>query len=100
MVPEHVPYDERAPKLYIDRSCNGSPLGDGGLIREMSDYRYPDTKDEAKASNRANQENPENPMKKNDHGPEALGRFMGGYFGHPEDIGSSTVIRKAKVGVR
>jgi hypothetical protein len=69
----------RKPKLFIDRSCVGLPLGDGGLIREMQDYRYPDTKEE---SNRAPSEMP---LDKDDHGPEALGRFFRGYFGGPEN---------------
>ena len=39
----------------------------------MGDYRYPDTP----ASGVAH----ENPQKKDDHGPEALGRFFRGYYG-------------------
>jgi hypothetical protein len=56
------------PKLMVDRSCVN-------LIREMTSYRYPDTKEEA-------QRNPKDePQDKDNHGPEALGRFMRGYFG-------------------
>jgi hypothetical protein len=43
----------------------------------MLDYRYPETKAEADKSPK------EQPMDKDDHGPEALGRFMRGYFGGP-----------------
>lgn len=76
-VPEHVEEEQRLPKLFIDRSCTGQPLGDGGLIREMLDYRYPENKREETSSDS------ERPLDKDDHGPEALGRFMKGYFGTP-----------------
>jgi hypothetical protein len=59
------------PRLMIDRKCRN-------LIREMNDYRYPETKEEA-------QRNPKDvPMDKDDHGPEALGRFMRGMYGKVE----------------
>lgn len=76
-VPEHVPEGDRLPKLFIDRSCTGQPLGDGGLIREMYDYRYPDN---AK-KNKDEKNESEKPMDKDDHGPEALGRFFKGHIG-------------------
>lgn len=89
--PEHVPWEDRVPKLYIDRSCQGMPLNDGGMIREMQDYRYPDRKSETR-------EAPEVPMKKDDHAPEALGRFFAGYFGSPADNrGGRARVSKAKV---
>lgn len=84
--PAHVPVEQRKPKLYIDRSCSG-------LIQEMNDYRYPESKSEAKHAEK------EEPMDKDDHGPEALGRFMRGYFGAPtagESKGRATV-RKANM---
>jgi hypothetical protein len=66
--PEHG--NEQRPKLMIDRSCRG-------LIFEMNEYRWPESKDESdKAA-------PEHPMDKDDHGPEALGRFFRGYYGAP-----------------
>jgi hypothetical protein len=74
---EGHPDEIRKPKLFIDRSCIGNPIGDGGLIREMQDYRFPDTKEESMKSE------PEMPLKKDDHGPEALGRFFKGYYGGP-----------------
>lgn len=74
---EGHPDSERKPRLFIDRSCTGQPLNDGGLIREMQEYRYPDTKEE---SNNALKEEP---LDKDNHGPEALGRFFRGYFGGP-----------------
>lgn len=71
-VPAHLPdgHPEKLPKLFFDRRCTGT-------IWEMSDgYRYPDNKSEIRS-------NPEEPMDKDNHGPEALGRFMRGYFGPP-----------------
>ena len=61
-------HPEKLPKLWFDRSCHNT-------IREMLDYRYPETKDEA-----SRLESKEAPMKSDDHGPEALSRFFGGYF--------------------
>ena len=87
LVPEHVPYEARQPKLFIDRSCHE-------LIREMSEYRYPDTKEEALAKRSA----PEQPMDKDDHGPEALGRFFRGHFGGPGDGGRARArVRRANL---
>lgn len=56
-----------APKLAFDRSCRN-------CIREFSDYRYPDGDEEKRDPS-------ENPLKKDDHTPEALGRFFAGYYG-------------------
>lgn len=69
MQPERLAdgHPDKKPKLYIDRKCTS-------LINDMNAYRYPETKQEG-------QNAPENPMKKDDHGPEALGRFYAGYFG-------------------
>jgi hypothetical protein len=39
----------------------------------MGEYRYPENKSETKNE-------PEAPLKKDDHTPEALGRFMIGHF--------------------
>lgn len=58
------------PQLLIDRSCSG-------LIFEMNEYRWPETKEES------NKMPSEKPMDKDDHGPEALGRFFRGYYGGP-----------------
>ena len=60
-------HPDRAPKLYFDHSCRDT-------IREMQDYRYPETKDEDTQGPK------ENPLKKDDHAPEALGRFYKGHF--------------------
>jgi len=47
-------------------------------IREFGEYRYPETAEQAADRNRSA---PENPQKKDDHTPEALGRFFSGRFG-------------------
>lgn len=69
---------DKKPKLMFDRSCVEG-------IREFGAYRYPDH------SSFQNKANPENPMKKDDHFPEALSRFFGGRFGH------STLARRSRV---
>lgn len=59
--------DEGVPKLMVDRSCKE-------LAWEMREgYRWPEHKSEIR-------NNPENPVDKNNHGVEALGRFMRGMF--------------------
>jgi hypothetical protein len=66
--PQHGLDEYKRPRLLIDRSCTG-------LRTEMSDYRYAETKGESlKAA-------PEDPLDKDDHGPEALGRFFRGHYG-------------------
>jgi hypothetical protein len=65
--PGHV---DRVPALQIDRKCVNT-------INDFLNYRYP----EKRAQQDIN--SPENPMKKDDHGPEALGRFYAGHFGQP-----------------
>jgi len=66
----HLPEGDptRIPRLQFDRKCERT-------ISDMLNYRYP----EKKVNQDANA--PENPMKKDDHGPEALGRFFAGHFG-------------------
>jgi hypothetical protein len=66
---EHLPYDnpDRRPRLIVNPKCRM-------LVSEMDAYRYPKSKDE-----QINE--PENPLKKDDHAPEALGRFFMGHFG-------------------
>ena len=87
-VPEglrHLAWDhpERLPRLRVQRGrCPN-------FEREMDLYRYPDIKSEIR-------EQPENPLKKDDHCPEALSRFAGGYFGKPFKGGKPRT-RKAKV---
>lgn len=78
----------KRPQLLIDRSCTG-------LINEMQEYRWPESKAESLKAE------PEKPLDKDDHGPEALGRFFRGYFGapgEPEKGQSRARIRKANIG--
>jgi hypothetical protein len=61
------------PRLTVHRKCVN-------MIREMGIYKYPETAESAAERGRAA---PENPEKKDDHTPEALGRFFSGMFGSP-----------------
>jgi hypothetical protein len=67
-LPEGAP--ERRPRLLVDRRrCTQ-------LAWEMREgYRWPEHKSDSPKNN------PENPMDKDNHGCEALGRFGKGYFG-------------------
>ncbi len=79
VTPEHLPqgHPNRRPRLYIGRNCKNA-------IREMGIYRYPDENLDKKDPN-------ENPLKKDDHVPEALGRFFAGFYGPREEPESSRV---------
>jgi hypothetical protein len=70
---------ERVPTLRLDRRCVRS-------IADMLNYRYPERRSQADGNV------PENPMKKDDHAPEALGRFFAGHFGTPDRL-----VRRARV---
>lgn len=85
--PSHAPEHKQRPKMYVDRSCTN-------MIREMDAYRYPDDPgEEAKRQPR------EEPMKKDDHTPEALGRFFRGYYGPPgTDRKQGARVRRANMG--
>lgn len=76
------------PQLMIDRSCTG-------LRSDMLAYRYPERKEDAETS----RDRFELPLKREDHGPEALGRFFVGRFG-PGMLTPSggTRIRRANLG--
>lgn len=86
-VPAHLPADhpEKKPRLLIDRRCVET-------IREMSSYKYPENRRSGDSNS------PENPEKKNDHAPEALGRFFAGYFGVNKKRDRKTQLTTAKVG--
>lgn len=58
------------PRLMFDRKCKRT-------IEDMLNYRYPEKKVDAETSTARM----ENPLKKDDHGPEALGRFFAGFLG-------------------
>jgi hypothetical protein len=83
----HLPLDhpENRPRLLVDRSCHN-------LIREMDAYRYAENKREQDANN------PENPIKKDDHTPEALGRFFKGHFGVGSLVRHKTQLTTARMG--
>jgi len=73
----HLPatHPDRAPQLTVDPQCLN-------LQREMDAYRYPATRAEAGTNPR------ENPLDKDNHAPEALGRFFGGYYGDTVLLGA------------
>lgn len=58
---------DRSPSLHFDRRCVKT-------INDMLNYRYPEKR------TTADKAHPENPMKVDDHGPEALGRLFAGLF--------------------
>lgn len=96
LVPDDRPTHESGylkPKLTFDVSCTN-------LHREFGAYRYPDTVSEKSEAS-------ENPLKKDDHTPEALGRFFAGYYGNAGRsgdmrnlAGGRTRKSKAKMGGR
>lgn len=71
----HLPpgHPQRVPRLTINRKCYNTR-------REMDAYRYAETAEQASLRDR---NAPEEPMKKDDHTPEAIGRFYSGFFGRP-----------------
>lgn len=77
----HLAWDhpERVPWLRFDRSCTYSRY-------EMDAYRWPDKRKVA------NQDKPEQPEDKDNHVPEALGRF---FAGHGLSDRSQTIISNA-----
>jgi hypothetical protein len=69
---------ERLPTLMVDRSCTK-------LCWEMREgYRWPERRSEISSDS-------ENPMDKDNHGVEALGRFFRGRYGAPSQEGGSFV---------
>ena len=75
-LPEGDP--ERVPTLMIDRSCHE-------LAWEMREgYKWPEHRSEIKSDS-------ENPMDKNNHGVEALGRFFRGHYRNVSSEGGSFV---------
>lgn len=85
--PLHVPrgHIDRRPKLLINQGhCPKT-------VHEFNEYRYPDQK------NDLHLDSLDKPLKKDDHTPEALGRFWKGYFGTPQQTRSRQRVTKAKV---
>jgi hypothetical protein len=63
----------RGPSYTIHRRCVNT-------IREHNDYRYKESAEQASEKGRSA---PENPLKKDDHTPEAMGRLFSGMLGSP-----------------
>lgn len=79
MPDEPIPGSNR-PRLMFDRKCKRT-------IQDFLNYRYPELKTEVS-------EVTEKPMKKDDHGPEALGRLFAGLWG-AEDKPKGAVVHQA-----
>lgn len=71
-------YSDGAPQLTVHRRCKN-------VIREFSQYRYPETAEQANEKGRSAQEHP---LKLDDHTPEALGRLFSGLWGKPQGNGT------------
>lgn len=83
-MPEHAEPKDQQAGLVIDHSCKQ-------LAWEMREgYRWPEHRSEIRNDS-------EKPLGKNDHGPEALGRFFKGYF---DVVGETRRTRQSKVRVR
>jgi len=79
--------DRMRPRLMISTKCVHT-------IREMGQYRYPEKKNEQIESSTKRFELP---MKKDDHTPEALGRFLAGkYHAVSTQLGGGTKVSHAK----
>lgn len=74
------------PSLTIHPRCTN-------MIREMNAYKYPETAAQAGERGRSAREAP---MDKDNHCPEALGRFYSGLFGKPWADKGTTKQTKAK----
>lgn len=78
---QNYDYYGRRPRLLVNPKCKH-------LIYEMDAYRYPKSKNEE-----TNEK--EKPMDKDDHAPEALGRFFAGHFGESA-VQAPPVVRQVK----
>jgi hypothetical protein len=91
LLPEHAAWEDRKPRLFFDRSINDAGSDGMSGIQEMLNYRYPESKEDAKKYA------PEEPLKKDDHFPEALGRFFRGHFGSPLEIHGQTKVKRGNM---
>lgn len=82
----HVPrgHVDRRPTIMWDRSCTMS-------IYEMNEYRYPEEKELNSTPGQ------ELPLKKDDHSPEALGRFFAGHFETPQESAGPARVSRANI---
>lgn len=78
----------KRPQLLFDRKCKNT-------ILDMLNYRYPEKRKDGQYTSGY-----ENPLKKNDHGPEALGRFFAGIFGTYGKPSASARIHKVHFSLR
>jgi hypothetical protein len=84
--PAHLPdgHEDKRAQLWVDRSCTD-------LIFEMREgYRWPERRSEDRNDS-------ELPMDKDNHGPEALGRF---FKGHMEKRTPERQSRQSSIKVR
>lgn len=73
-----IGHPDRVPTLRVDRSCTA-------LAWEMREgYKWPEHRSEVKSDS-------ENPLDKDNHGVEALGRFFRGLYQAPSEEGGSFV---------
>lgn len=85
--PLHVPrgHGDRRPQILINQGhCPKT-------VHEFNEWRYPDQKNDLQPDSL------DKPLKKDDHTPEALGRFFKGHFGTPQEVRSKRRVTKAKV---
>lgn len=80
---QNLPPGQIRPRLLFDRRCKRT-------IEDMLAYRYPEKKVESETSTKRF----DSPMKKDDHGPEALGRYFAGRLGQ-FGKGTGATIHKA-----
>lgn len=82
----HLPWGdpERVPWLRIARRCKHT-------VDEFGKYKYPQKRGEGNDA--------EKPLKKDDHTPEALGRFYAGHYGQqPDAHGGQATVATASMG--
>ena len=82
-----LPPGSTRPRLLFDRRC-------AKTIQDMLNYRYPEKKSDSETSIRRY----DLPMKRDDHGPEALGRFFAGMFGQFGKPATGVRVHKASFG--
>lgn len=79
--------DKRRPRMMVSNRCPKT-------IYEFSEYRYPERKDEMQETSTKRFDLP---MKKDDHTPEAVGRFLAGkYHSAAQQYGGGTRITTAR----
>jgi len=83
--PEGVPAEDQQAGIIVDVSCTM-------LAWEMREgYRWPEHKSEVRNES-------ENPLDKDNHGPEALGRFVKGYYGGKGEMTGRGRMSRARIG--